>query len=307
MSITKIKPGKLACIAIGRAIFVTGFIVSLFPMVLSAQDTPRVIHLWSNGAPGYENRRNEPEEAKDYWVKNVHNPSITVYLPPKEKANGAAVLICPGGGHRLLVYNAEGRDPAVFLNSLGITAFVLKYRLFREEKSPYTMEKEIRQDAYRAMRLIRSMAREYTIDTNRVGILGFSAGGEVVAQVAYAPGMGDQSAPDPIDRLNGKPDFQMLVYPGPIGIPDKVAQDAPPAFLIAADDDECCSPPVVKLLERYREAKVPVEAHILSHGNHGFNMGYRSDLQSVKSWPQRMADWLADNNILDPSKKKVNK
>jgi acetyl esterase/lipase len=303
MSITTYFIARFSAIAAGQRI--AAAIFGLFPLVIFAQDTPRVIHLWPNGAPGYENRRDEPEETKDYWVKNVHNPSVTVYLPPKQLATGAAVLICPGGGHRLLVYNAEGRDPAVFLNSLGIAAFVLKYRLFREEKSSYSMDKEVRQDAYRAMRLVRSMAVEFNIDTNRLGILGFSAGGEVVALVAYAPGQGDPHAPDPIDRLNGKPNFQMLVYPGPLGVPDKISSDAPPAFLIAADDDECCSPPVIKLLEKYREAKVPVEAHILAHGNHGFNMGYRSELQSVKSWPQRMADWLADNNILDPSKKKT--
>jgi acetyl esterase/lipase len=279
---------------------VTGWL----PLASFAQDTPRVIHLWANGAPGYESRRNEPEEAKDYWVKNVQNPSVTVYLPPKEKANGAAVVICPGGGHRLLVYNAEGRDPALFLNSLGITCFVLKYRLFREEKSPYSIE-TVRQDAYRAMRLVRSLAGAYAIDTARIGIMGFSAGGEVVAQVAYASGMGDPRAADPIDRLNGKPNFQILVYPGPLGVPDVVPSDAPPAFLIAADDDECCSPPVIKLLEKYREAHVPVEAHILSRGNHAFNMGYRSELRSVKAWPQRMADWLEDNQLLDPSKKRA--
>ncbi|MDP4215855.1 MAG: alpha/beta hydrolase [Bacteroidota bacterium] len=278
----------------------------LLPLASMAQDSPRVIHLWANGAPGYESRRNEPEEAKDYWVKNVQNPSLTAYLPPKEKANGAAVVICPGGGHRLLVYNAEGRDPALFLNSLGVTCFVLKYRLFREDKSPYSIE-TVRQDAYRAMRLVRSLAREYALDTARIGIMGFSAGGEVVAQVAYASGMGDPHAADPIDRLNGRPNFQMLVYPGPLGVPDVVPSDAPPAFLIAADDDECCSPPVIRLLEKYREARVPVEAHILAHGNHAFNMGYRSDLRSVKSWPQRLADWLEDNNLLDPSKKKAAK
>ncbi|MDP4247938.1 MAG: alpha/beta hydrolase [Bacteroidota bacterium] len=278
----------------------------LLPLASMAQDSPRVIHLWANGAPGYESRRNEPEEAKDYWVKNVQNPSLTAYLPPKEKANGAAVVICPGGGHRLLVYNAEGRDPALFLNSLGVTCFVLKYRLFREDKSPYSIE-TVRQDAYRAMRLVRSLAREYALDTARIGIMGFSAGGEVVAQVAYASGMGDPHAADPIDRLNGRPNFQMLVYPGPLGVPDVVPPDAPPAFLIAADDDECCSPPVIRLLEKYREARVPVEAHILAHGNHAFNMGYRSDLRSVKSWPQRLADWLEDNNLLDPSKKKAAK
>ena len=262
-----------------------------------AQDSPQVVHLWSGGAPGYEDRRNEPEEAKDYWVKNIHNPSVTVYLPPKEKATGAAVVVCPGGGFRLLVYNSEGRDVALFLNSIGVAAFVLKYRLFREEHSPYTLEKEVRQDGYRALRLVRSRAREWNVDTARLGIMGFSAGGEVVSQVAYGVGKGDPNAPDPIDRLNGRPDFQVLVYPGPLGIPETVPKTAPPAFLIAANDDECCSVPIVKLLEKYREAKVPVEAHILAQGNHAFNMGYRSNLQSVKAWPQLLVNWLADMKI----------
>ena len=103
-----------------------------FSMTSHAQDTARQIPLWPNGAPGFENRRNEPEEAKDYWVKNIHNPSVTIYLPPKEKATGAAVVIFPGGGHRLLVFNAEGREPARFLNSIGVAAIIVKYRLFRE-------------------------------------------------------------------------------------------------------------------------------------------------------------------------------
>ena len=91
--------------------------IILAPFHALSQTKPRVIPLWENGAPGFENRRNEPELAKDYWVKNIHNPSITVFLPPKEKATGVAVVICPGGGHRELVYNAEGVEPAVFLNS----------------------------------------------------------------------------------------------------------------------------------------------------------------------------------------------
>lgn len=278
-------------------------IVSVVTMSLTslAQTKPIIIPLWQDGAPGFENRKDEPEQAKDYWVKNIHNPSIAVYLPAKEKATGAAVVICPGGGHRLLVYNAEGTEPAAFLNNLGVAAIVLKYRLAREENSPYSLDKHPREDAYRAMRLVRSHAKEWSIDTARVGMLGFSAGGEVVTMIAYAPGSGDPKASDPIDRLNGKPSFQILVYPGPLGIPETVPSDAPPAFLLAANNDECCSAPVIKLLEKYRAAKVPIEVHIYTQGSHGFNMGNRSKLVSIKTWPQRMADWLGDNNILVPA------
>jgi beta-N-acetylhexosaminidase len=270
------------------------------PAVRGAEAPPEQIPLWANGAPGFESRRNEPEEAKDYWVRNVHNPSITAYLPPKERATGAAVVICPGGGHRLLVFDAEGREPAEFLRRLGVAAFALKYRLAREEGSPYTLEKHVREDAYRAMRLVRSRAKEWNVDPHRVGMLGFSAGGEVVALVAYAPGDGDPNAPDPVDRLNGRPDFQMLVYPGPLFVPKTVPKDAPPAFLLAANDDECCSAPVVSLLEEYRAAGVPVEAHLYARGDHAFNMGRRSTLRSIRSWPQRLADWLADSGYLEP-------
>jgi len=276
------------------------------PNFVICQEPPQ-IPLWPNGAPGYENRKNEPEEAKDWWIKNVHNPSITVFLPPKEKATGAAVLICPGGGHRTLVYNAEGRDPAVYLNSLGIAAFVLKYRLAREENSPYSLDKEVKQDVYRAMRLVRSRAREWNIDTGRLGIMGFSAGGELVNMIAYHPGYGDPRATDPVDRLNGKPDFSILIYPGPYGIPDQVPRDAPPAFLLVAEDDSCCSVSVMKLLHDYREARVPVEAHIYAQGGHGFNMGYRSTLSSLKAWPQRLAEWLTDMHILAPLEEKKGK
>ena len=273
------------------------------PVAVTAQEKPAVIPLWPKGAPGFENRRNEPEQAKDYWVKNIHNPSLTVFLPPAGKANGAAVVICPGGGHRLLVYTAEGIEPAKYLNTLGVTVFVLKYRLGRDTLSPYKIDVHAKQDGYRAMRLVRSKAAEYGLDTNRIGMMGFSAGGEVVDMVAYGEGKGNPGMLDPIDRLNARPNFVIQIYPGPLFIPDVLPADAPPAFLLAANDDACCSVSVVKLLDRYRAAKVPVEVHIYARGDHGFNMGNRSGLQSINSWPQRMADWLIDNNFLNPSKR----
>ncbi len=281
-----------------RHAILTAFL--LLPIVASAAQTPQQIPLWANGAPGFEARRNEAEQAKDYWVKNVHNPSLTVFLPPKEKATGAAVVICPGGGHRLLVFNSEGVEPAKYFTNLGVAAFVLKYRLGREEGSPYSIEKHAREDGIRAMRLVRSRASEWGLDPNRIGIMGFSAGGEVVSMVSYGPTAPDASATDPVDRVSARPDFQILVYPGPLGIPETLPANSPPAFLVATNDDECCSPPVVEILQKLRAAKVPVEVHLFARGGHAFNMGYRSDLATLKGWPQRLTDWLTDNKILHP-------
>src|ERR1700761_4584625 len=220
----------------------------IFPATLWAQTEPTVIPLWPNGAPGFENRKNEPEQAKDYWVRNIHNPSLTVFLPAKDKANGAAVVVCPGGGQRLLVWTAEGIDPAKYLANLGFTVFVLKYRLGRDTLSPYKIEVHARQDGLRAMRLVRSKAAEYNLDPNRIGLMGFSAGGEVVDMVAFGPNNPDPSAPDPIDRQNAKPNFLIQIYPGPLFVPDQIPADSPPAFLLAANDDACCSISVMKLL-----------------------------------------------------------
>jgi acetyl esterase/lipase len=280
-----------------RILIVLAFVV-VNQSIVFGQNSPVEIPLWPNGAPGFESRRNEPTQAKDWWVKNIHNPSVTVYEPSKDKAAGTAVIVCPGGGHRELVYDAEGKEAAEFLNSIGVTAFVLKYRLANEEKSPYSLEKHVREDAYRAMRLVRTRAEEWNIDPNKIGMLGFSAGGEVVALVAYTRGDGDQSAPDQIDRTNGKPNFQMLVYPGPGFIPKTIPADAPPLFMLVANDDPCCSEAVVSLLQGYRAANLSVEAHIYTQGKHAFNMGNRSNLVTIKSWPQRMADWMTDSGLL---------
>src|SRR6266700_1092577 len=255
---------------------------------------PLVVPLWPNGAPGFEARRQEPEQARDWWVRNIHNPSVTVFLPPRGTGNGAAVVIAPGGGFRELGFNAEGKQPGEYLSRLGVAAFALKYRLPKEAGSPYTTE-HARQDALRAIRLVRSRAAEWGVDPGRVGLLGFSAGGELASLVAYAPGAGDQRAPDPIDRLDGRPSFQMLIYPGG-KVPDVIPRDAPPTFLlVAADDDYGCDKTTLDYYTRLRAAGVRVEAHFLAQGKHAFNMGDRSSLISVRTWPQRMADWLADS------------
>lgn len=277
------------------ALALVALAVAVLP--LSAQE-PQRISLWPNGAPGSEARRAESEQAKDYWVKNIHDPSITVYVPPKDKATGAGVVVIPGGGHRLLVYNAEGVEPAQYLNGLGVAAFVLKHRLQREEGSPYTIERDARADAYRAMRTVRSRAAEFGVDPKRLGVMGFSAGGEVVGLIAFGSGEGDQQAPDSIDRVNGRPDFAIFIYPGPLAVQASVPATAPPAFLATASDDPCCSVPTLKILQQYKDAGVPVEAHVFAKGGHGFNMGQRSKLKAVNTWPQRLADWLADSGLL---------
>jgi acetyl esterase/lipase len=276
------------------------FILLMSGNSLQAQSDSLVLPLWTNGAPGFENKKNEPEEAKDYWVKNINNPSITVLFPPAAIANGTAVLICPGGGFRLLVFKSEGLDPAKYFNKLGITAIILKYRLPREPNSPYSLDKQPQEDAYRAMRLVRSHAKEWKIDTSRLGMLGFSAGGEVVDAIAFGSGNGNPQAADPVDRLNGRPDFIIQVYPGPLFIPESVPAGAPQAFLVAGNDDVCCSVTVISLLEKYRASKVSVEAHIIAGADHAFNMGYRSSLQSVKAWPLLLTNWLQDRKLIPP-------
>jgi acetyl esterase/lipase len=207
------------------------------------------------------------------------------------------VVIAPGGGFRELVFDREGKQAAEFLNTLGVTAFVLKYRLPNEEHSPYTMD-NVREDAYRAMRLVRSRAGDFHVDPNRIGILGFSVGGRIVMMVAFDPGDGDPHAADPIDRANGRPNFEMIIYPGGPP-PANVPADSPPAFLLAANDDEYgCDKVALTLFQEFRAANVAVEAHFLPRGKHGFNMGDRSPYSAVNHWPQRMADWLADSGFL---------
>jgi acetyl esterase/lipase len=261
---------------------------------------PERIALWPNGAPGSEAHRGEKEVAQDYWVNNIHDPSVTVYRP--EHPNGTAVVIAPGGGHRLLVINAEGNDTAKYFARLGVTAFVLRYRLARQDGSTYTIEGDAKADTLRAMRLVRSRAKEFGIDPERIGLMGFSAGGELVSMVANAdPALlaGKAGAADPVERFSARPDFQILVYPGPLGIPSVIPKSAPQAFMVAASDDECCSAPVFDLALKLRAAGVPNEVHLFARGGHAFNMGVgRTERPGLKYWPNRLTDWLEDSGLI---------
>ncbi|HBE68860.1 MAG TPA: hypothetical protein DDW52_12000 [Planctomycetaceae bacterium] len=147
-----------------------------------------------------------------------------------------------------------------------------------------------KQDGLRAIELVRERAEEFGIDPQRVGVMGFSAGGEVASMVSYTQ--------DPAAR----PNFQILIYPGPLGIPETIPQNAPPAFLLVANDDRGASRVIVDLLPKLREAKVPVEAHVYARGGHAFNMGNRTELVTLKKWRERLHEWLLDNAILDPNR-----
>lgn len=257
----------------------------------------RVIPLWENGAPGFENRRNEPEIARDWWVRNVHNPSLTAFLPTPETATGAAVIIVPGGGHREVVFPPEGLAPARYFQGMGVAGFALKYRLANEEGSPYRIE-HAAEDVRRAIRLVRAHAEEWGIDPNRIGVMGWSAGGELAALVTYGETDGNPRAADPIERVSARPDFQIVIYPGSYGIPRRLRETPPPAFFLAANDDVGPASAITRLLDLYGRAGGAAEVHLYAQGGHAFNMGDRSELRTIRDWPQRMADWMSDSELL---------
>jgi acetyl esterase/lipase len=271
------------------------FFCLAIPFSLAGEEG-EIIPLWQNGAPGFEDRKDEAEVVERGSVTNVHFPTLTAFRPPEGKGNGVAIVIAPGGGLRKLGMKNGGYDPAKFLASHGYTTFVLKYRLSRQPGVPYKFEEHVLQDGQRAIRMVRHRAKAFGINPEKVGMLGFSAGGEVVSITCYKPGKGNPEAADPVDRLNAKPDFQMLVYPGPVGIPSKLPADTPPAFmLIAADDNHTTV--LLNLMQRFREIGVDYETHIYARGGHGFGMGTRSKRTSLQKWPERMLDWLHDEVV----------
>lgn len=277
----------------------------LVMLVLSARlggaERPSEIPLWPQGAPGSEGKPMKElvttTASGELSVSGIHNPSITPYLPAKDKATGLAILVIPGGGHRVLAITHEGYNVAEWLRDHGIAAFVLKHRLAREANSTYKIDVESLADTKRALRLIRSRAAEWSIDPGRVGAIGFSAGGELVSMASTSFEAGDAAAADPLDRHGTKPDFQALIYPGRSG-DIQPTKDSPPVFLAAAyNDRQDISEGLAEAYLRFKRAGVPAELHIYGTGGHGF--GQRSsNTRPVGQWMVRFEEWLAESGFL---------
>lgn len=260
----------------------------------------------------------EKIEKKDIMIiTNVQTPDIAVYLPSKRFATGQAVIICPGGGYWVLAYDLEGIDIARYLNSIGVAGIVLKYRL---PTSGNTVEphKAPLMDAQRAIRLVRSNAKSWNIDTAKIGIMGFSAGGHLASTLGTHFDYGNKTSSDSVERISCRPDFMVLMYPV-ISFTDasmhtgsaeallgknpnkdllayysnelQVKDDSPTAFFALADNDD--GVPAENSLLMYsalRRKKIPAELHILSEGKHGFGLGLKN--QHVASWTNNLQLWL---------------
>ena len=263
--------------------------------------TPREIPLWPNGAPGSEGKPAKEDvttsASGELRVAGIHNPTITPYLPAKEIATGLAILVIPGGGHRMLAITHEGYNVAEWFQAHGIAAFVLKHRLAREPNSTYRIEVESLSDTKRAIRLIRARAKEWNIDPARVGAMGFSAGGELVWLASSLGDAGDETAPDPIERQSSRPDFEAMIYPGRSG-DIQPAAGAPPVFLAAAyDDRQDISEGLAEAYLRFKRAGVPAELHIYGTGGHGFGLR-QVNKRPVGQWVVRFEEWLTESGFL---------
>jgi acetyl esterase/lipase len=281
--------------------------LSLSVSSLACAAEPQTIVLWPQGAPGAVGET------------EADRPSLTVWLAPPDQANGAAVVICPGGGYGNLAVNHEGRDVAIWLNSLGVSAFMLKYRLGPRYRHPAPLT-----DAQRAIRTVRANAKEWKLDPQRVGIMGFSAGGHLASTVATHFDRGKTDSSDPIEQASCRPDFAILCYPvisftapythrgslrnllGENPDPQlvqnlsnetQVTSETPPTFLMHTNADAGVPPEnSVAFYLALRKAGVPAELHIYEQGRHG--LGLAPDVPAVSTWPARLADWLRVRGVL---------
>jgi acetyl esterase/lipase len=280
----------------------------LLPLSILAAEPPPEIPLWSNGAPGSEAKTAKElvttSARGELSVSSIHNPSITPYLPAKDKATGTAILVIPGGGHRMLAITHEGYNVGEWLRDRGIAAFVLKHRLAREADSTYKIDVESFADTQRAIRLIRSRAKEWNIDASRLGTIGFSAGGELVALAGMRFDGGNAASTDEIERQPSRPDFLGLIYPGRSG-DIQPTKESPPAFLACAYNDRTdIAEGLAEVYLRFKRVGVPAELHIYATGGHGFGQR-QTNRRPVGTWMVRFEEWLVDSGFLHPIAQKT--
>ena len=283
------------------------------PRPTTAADAPLVIDLWPEGhIPGEPSgigpEADQPQKPGDRVVRriaNVTHPTLTVHRPPADIDTGAAVLIAPGGGYYILAWDLEGEEVAAWLNQCGITAILLKYRVPRRPGfDPNGQPPEALQDAQRGLSLVRSRATEWGIDPARIGMLGFSAGGDLTARAALGSETRSYEKLDAVDNVSCRPDFGVLIYPGYLEKDGKLRADlavtpqAPPMFFAHAADDGVSPLNSVVLFQALHAAGVPAELHIYASGGHGF--GLRPDADPCSTWPARCADWFRSQGILTP-------
>jgi acetyl esterase/lipase len=300
--------------------FATGFLVALACWNQSLlgerpawSQPPKIIELWSGLAPGETTRdQGKPlparpdEKPPATRLADVTSPHLSVHLGQAGKVPKPAFVICPGGGFRYTVVDKEGSEPAEWLNAQGIAAFVLRYRTIptqpKVEERPADPWTRPLTDAQRAIRLIRSQARELGIDPQRVGILGFSAGGHVAALVATASaaaGPSDQPSPDAIDQEDARPNFAMLIYPAYLyddkseKLVDRVQASAstPPCFLVHTHDDSLTSLGPTYFYAALKAHKVPAELHIFQRGGHGYGIREVAGA-NVHTWVEPARHWI---------------
>src|ERR1700721_869300 len=240
------------------------------------------------------------------YVERVSQPTLTVYAPTG-KNTGAAVVVFPGGGYRILAIDLEGTEVCDWLTSVGITCVLLKYRV--PDTGPYPKSAAALQDAQRAMGIVRSHAAEWHIDSNRIGVLGFSAGGHLAAALSTHFEKRLYDSIDAADQVGCRPDFAVIVYPGYLAIAEQnfaananfiPTEQTPPSFIVQAEDDPVHVENATVYFLALKNAKVPAEMHLYAQGGHGYGLR-RSELP-VTGWPQLVEAWLHTMQILPASK-----
>lgn len=275
--------------------------------IFAADPTPQVIHLWPSGHPtlqgaGEKEITNPPNPQPGQIVrqfKNIHNPTLEVFPAPKEQATGAALIVAAGGGHRELNTGTEGYDLREWLHGLGVTVFILKYRLAQTPNYKYTVEGEALQDTQRAIRIVRQRAKEWNVNPTRVGILGFSAGGALAALANIRFDRGKPDATDPLEQQSSRPDFVGMVYAGWGRMEITAPPDPAPTFLTTAGtDDAFAARRAVEFFDSLFKVGVPVELHIYGRGGHAGGIRPRDGIP-FGTWHHRFQEWLADLGMLN--------